>query len=68
VGEGEPISCEQARGCLETASPRLRAEVAQAISRKRVPTYKDVQHVLRAQRDLVRITRRLRPVLSYKAT
>lgn len=30
--------------------------------------YKDIDDVLRAQRDLIRITRRLRPVLSYKGT
>jgi tRNA-splicing ligase RtcB (3'-phosphate/5'-hydroxy nucleic acid ligase) len=29
--------------------------------------YKDIGQVMRAQRDLVRITRRLRPLLSYKA-
>lgn len=29
--------------------------------------YKDITHVMRAQRELVRITRRLRPLLSYKA-
>ena len=28
--------------------------------------YKDVKAVLRAQRDLVRVTRALRPVLNYK--
>ena len=28
--------------------------------------YKDISAVMRAQRDLVRIVRRLRPVLAYK--
>jgi tRNA-splicing ligase RtcB len=28
--------------------------------------YKDIGAVMRAQRDLVRIVRRLRPVLAYK--
>ncbi|MDB5297379.1 MAG: hypothetical protein JWO31_3362 [Phycisphaerales bacterium] len=40
------------------AGPRLREEAPAA--------YKDVAAVLRAQRDLVRVTRRLRPVLVYK--
>ncbi len=30
--------------------------------------YKDIRQVLRAQRELVRITRELRPLLSYKGT
>jgi tRNA-splicing ligase RtcB len=30
--------------------------------------YKDIKAVLRAQRDLVRVTRVLRPVLNYKGT
>jgi tRNA-splicing ligase RtcB len=30
--------------------------------------YKDVTSVMRAQSDLVRIARRLEPLLSYKAT
>jgi tRNA-splicing ligase RtcB len=28
--------------------------------------YKDIEAVMRAQRELVRIVRRLRPVLAYK--
>jgi tRNA-splicing ligase RtcB len=30
--------------------------------------YKDIKAVLRAQRDLVKVTRVLRPVLNYKRT
>ena len=30
--------------------------------------YKDIKAVLRAQRDLVKVTRVLRPVLNYKGT
>jgi tRNA-splicing ligase RtcB len=30
--------------------------------------YKDIREVLRAQRDLVKVTRVLRPVLNYKGT
>ncbi len=30
--------------------------------------YKDIKTVMRAQRELVRIVRKLRPVLSYKDT
>ncbi|MEZ4294935.1 MAG: RtcB family protein [Polyangiaceae bacterium] len=40
-------------------APRLREEAPGA--------YKDIGAVMRAQRDLVRIVRRLRPVLAYKA-
>ena len=40
------------------AAPRLREEAPSA--------YKDIGAVMRAQRDLVRIVRTLRPVLSYK--
>ena len=39
-------------------SDRLRDEAPAA--------YKDVKAVLRAQRDLVKVTRVLRPVLNYK--
>jgi tRNA-splicing ligase RtcB len=42
------------------AAHRLRDEAPSA--------YKDVTAVMRAQRDLVRIVRRLDPLLSYKAT
>lgn len=42
------------------AADRLRDEAPSA--------YKDVTAVMRAQRDLVRIVRRLEPLLSYKAT
>ncbi len=30
--------------------------------------YKDIRAVLRAQRELVRVTRTLRPILNYKGT
>ncbi|HEX8913303.1 MAG TPA: RtcB family protein, partial [Humisphaera sp.] len=40
------------------AAPRLRDEAPAA--------YKDVAAVLRAQRDLVKVVRRLRPVMVYK--
>jgi tRNA-splicing ligase RtcB len=40
-----------------------------AMLRDEAPSaYKDIRAVLRAQRDLVRVTRELRPVLSYKGT
>ena len=39
-------------------SDRLRDEAPAA--------YKDIKSVLRAQRDLVKVTRVLRPVLNYK--
>ncbi|CAK0782241.1 hypothetical protein CCP4SC76_8230005 [Gammaproteobacteria bacterium] len=39
-------------------SPRLREEAPAA--------YKDIHEVMKAQRELVTITRRLRPLLSYK--
>ena len=39
------------------------------VFREEAPTaYKDIERVMRAQRELVRIIRRLRPLLSYKAT
>ncbi|HWL10528.1 MAG TPA: RtcB family protein [Planctomicrobium sp.] len=41
-------------------SHQLREEAPQA--------YKNIDDVLRAQRDLIKITRRLRPVLCYKGT
>lgn len=41
-------------------SDRLRDEAPAA--------YKDIKAVLRAQRDLVKVTRVLRPVLNYKGT
>jgi len=41
-------------------SQQLREEAPEA--------YKDIADVLRAQRDLIKITRRLRPLLSYKGT
>jgi tRNA-splicing ligase RtcB len=30
--------------------------------------YKDVREVIRAQRELIKVTRQLRPLLSYKGT
>ncbi len=41
-------------------SHQLREEAPEA--------YKEIEQVLRAQRDLIQITRRLRPLLSYKGT
>ncbi len=39
----------------------------QRISLAQPPSaYKDIEAVMRAQRELVRIVRRLRPVLAYK--
>ena len=41
---------------------------AAAALRDEAPSaYKDIHAVMRAQRDLVRVTRALRPILSYKA-
>ena len=40
---------------------------ADALRDEAPAAYKDIAHVMRAQRDLVRIVRRLRPLLSYKA-
>jgi tRNA-splicing ligase RtcB (3'-phosphate/5'-hydroxy nucleic acid ligase) len=40
---------------------------ADALRDEAPAAYKDIAHVMRAQRDLVRISRRLRPLLSYKA-
>lgn len=72
-GAGRAMSREQARAAVSErdlrrqlagvwfdprAGPWLRDEAPAA--------YKDVAAVLRAQRDLVRVVRRLRPVLAYK--
>jgi tRNA-splicing ligase RtcB len=72
-GAGRAMSRERARAAVSErelrrqmagvwfdprAAPRLRDEAPAA--------YKDVAAVLRAQRDLTRVVRRLRPVLVYK--
>lgn len=72
-GAGRAMSREKARSAVSErdlrrqmagvwfdprAAPRLRDEAPAA--------YKDVAAVLRTQRDLVRVVRRLRPVLVYK--
>jgi tRNA-splicing ligase RtcB len=40
---------------------------AHALRDEAPAAYKDIAAVMRAQRDLVRVVRRLRPLLSYKA-
>ena len=41
-------------------------ELASRLRDEAPAAYKDIGAVMRAQRDLVRIVRRLRPVLAYK--
>jgi len=40
--------------------------LAESLRDEAPSAYKDIRAVLRAQRDLVKVTRTLRPVLSYK--
>jgi tRNA-splicing ligase RtcB len=45
---------------------RFNERRAAALRDEAPAAYKDIRRVMRAQRDLVRITRELHPVLSYK--
>jgi tRNA-splicing ligase RtcB len=74
-GAGRRMSREQARkGVSDHALQRQMEGVwydYRAIRqlREEAPAaYKDIRAVLRAQRDLVKVTRRLRPVVSFKGT
>jgi tRNA-splicing ligase RtcB len=42
------------------------SRIAEKLRDEAPSAYKDVRAVLRAQKDLVKITRTLRPVLNYK--
>jgi tRNA-splicing ligase RtcB len=74
-GAGRALSRGEARRAISTT--RLLEEargvffdhrLARELREEAPGAYKDVHAVLRAQRDLVRIVRRLRPVLVFKAT
>jgi tRNA-splicing ligase RtcB (3'-phosphate/5'-hydroxy nucleic acid ligase) len=47
-------------------SDKLRDEAPSAYKDEAPSAYKDVRAVLRAQRELVKVTRSLRPILNYK--
>lgn len=74
-GAGRSLSRSDARKRF-TRSELLRqmrgiwfdARIADDLRAEAPAAYKDVRKVMRAQRDLTRIVRRLRPVLSYKGT
>lgn len=73
-GAGRAMSRDEARRRVSTRdlSRQLRdvwfdPRAALALREEAPSAYKDIGAVMRAQRDLVRITRTLRPVLSYKA-
>jgi tRNA-splicing ligase RtcB len=72
-GAGRTISREEARRavCLDDARRAMRGVHYQindpdAFREECPAAYKDVRAVLRAEADLTRIVRRLRPILSYK--
>jgi tRNA-splicing ligase RtcB len=74
-GAGRALSRGEARRAISTT--RLLEEargvffdhrLARELREEAPSAYKDVHAVLRAQRDLVRVVRRLRPVLVFKAT
>jgi len=50
----------------ETAGVFFDHRLARSLREEAPSAYKDLTHVLRAQRDLARVIRRLRPVLVYK--
>jgi tRNA-splicing ligase RtcB (3'-phosphate/5'-hydroxy nucleic acid ligase) len=52
----------------ETAGVLFDHRVARSLREEAPSAYKDLTHVLRAQHDLARVVRRLRPVLVYKGT
>jgi tRNA-splicing ligase RtcB len=72
-GAGRRLSRTDARRTLSTrdVGRELRGvwfdhRLAPGLREEAPSAYKDIDDVLRAQRDLVRIVRRLRPVLSFK--
>ena len=50
----------------ELGAVRTDPEVRERLIEEAPCAYKPIEHVMRAQRDLVRVVRRLRPLLAYK--
>ena len=74
-GAGRKLSRDEARRSIGVASLERQLKgiwfdhrAAAALREEAPGAYKDVRAVLRAQRDLVRIERQLRPVLVYKGS
>jgi tRNA-splicing ligase RtcB len=74
-GAGRAMSRDEARRRISTRDLRRQlagvwfdAAAADALRDEAPGAYKDVRAVMRAQRELTRVVRRLRPVLVYKGT
>ncbi len=74
-GAGRRLSRTEARQAIqaEDLERQLRAvwfdhRLANALREEAPAAYKDIQQVMRAQRELTRMVRQLRPVLCYKGT
>jgi tRNA-splicing ligase RtcB len=74
-GAGRRLSRTEARRAIGTGALQRQLRnvwydhrLAEALREEAPAAYKDVHAVLRAQRDLTRVVRQLRPVLCYKGT
>jgi len=74
-GAGRALSRTAARGKVTERELRQQMEniwydyrIATKLRDEAPSAYKDIRAVLRAQKDLVKVTRTLRPVLNYKGT
>ena len=72
-GAGRKLSRHEARKSISAASTRKQLESVwidqrnlRAMREESPAAYKDIRAVMRSQRELTRITREVRPVLSYK--
>ena len=72
-GAGRALSRTAARGKISDREFRRQMEgvwydsrLAEKLREEAPSAYKDIRAVLRAQRELVKVTRTLRPVLNYK--
>lgn len=74
-GAGRSMSRADARRRISTraferevASVWFDRRIANKLREEAPSAYKDIGEVMKAQRDLVKVTRRVTPVLAYKAT
>ncbi len=74
-GAGRAMSRHEARQCItlgqfrnQTQDVWIDPRAAPALKEEAPAAYKDIRAVMRAQRELTRIVRVLRPLLSYKGT
>jgi tRNA-splicing ligase RtcB (3'-phosphate/5'-hydroxy nucleic acid ligase) len=74
-GAGRQLSRTEARQRIQTGDLERQLHgiwfdhrLTRALREEAPAAYKDIQAVMRAQRELTRIVRQLRPLLSYKAT